>query len=119
MQTSAPNYDPALVGVAIDNITAGLERVLGGFAHLKQLLAATTAAPEDEVFDPKDPANKYEIGGLEKLTPRGVEICYRLFDAGKSRYAVAHLMDISFGAATHRFKVWEKEGGLGRKSQPL
>jgi len=119
MQTSTLAYDPVAVGSAIDNITAGLERVLGGFAHLKQLLAADAAATSDAAFDPKDPANKYEIGGLEKLTPRGVEICYRLFDAGKSRYAVANLMDISFGAATHRFKAWEKEGGLGRKRQPL
>jgi hypothetical protein len=66
-----------------------------------------------------DPANKYQVGGLEKLTKRGVEICYRLFDAGKTRYAVASLMKISFGAATHRYKAWEKEGGLNRVKQPL
>jgi hypothetical protein len=51
--------------------------------------------------------------------PRGIEICCRLFDAGKSRYAVAALMDISFGAATHRLDAWKKLGGVNRNKQPL
>jgi hypothetical protein len=54
-----------------------------------------------------DSANKLEVGGLMKLTPQGIEICYRLFDAAKSRYDVATLMDISFGAATHRLEAWK------------
>jgi hypothetical protein len=54
-----------------------------------------------------------------KLTPRGIEICYRLFDAGKIRYAGASLMDISFGAATHRFDAWKKLGGADRIKLPL
>jgi hypothetical protein len=63
--------------------------------------------------------NKYEAGGLEKLTRRGTEICYRLFDAGKTRYAVSELMNISFGAANHRYKAWEKAGGNNRTRETI
>ena len=108
----------AAIGAAIDDITSGLERVMAGFADLKLLLVPEEAADTRE-FDPLDPANKYEVGGLEKLTKRGVEICYRLFDSRKTRYAVASLMKISFGAATHRYKAWEKVGGFNRVKQPL
>jgi hypothetical protein len=115
---SPPPYDAAAVGAAIDAITAGLERVTAGFSTLKALLAPP-AQSRPVSFDPKDPANKQLIGGLEKLTPRGVEICYRLFDAGNSRYAVASLMIISFGAANHRFAAWQKLGGINSVKQPL
>ena len=74
---------------------------------------------DDAEFDPKDERNKHEVGGLMKLTPRGVEVCYRLFDQGKTRYSVATLMDISFGAATHRHLSWGKAGGVNREKQPL
>lgn len=104
---------PTDIACAIDDITLGLERVLVGFANLKALLIEGEEAPE---YDPRDPANKHEDG---KLTDRGVEICYRLFDAGKSRYAVGAEMQISFSAANHRFEAWKKEGGLGRVKQPL
>jgi hypothetical protein len=69
---------------------------------------------EDEL-DPKNPLNKVGVN----LSPRGVEVCYRLFDAGKTRYAVKELLDISYGAATHRYHAWEKTGGKSRKRQPL
>jgi DNA-binding NarL/FixJ family response regulator len=72
--------------------------------------------PQTVDFDPKDPHNKNADG---KLTPRGVEICYRLFDMGKTRYAVAEAMKISFGAATHRLDAWQKSGGSGRVKQPM
>lgn len=103
----------AAIVEAIDNITAGLERVMTGFANLKVLLVPEPDVPE---FDPRDPANKNEDG---KLTERGVEVCYRLFDAGKSRYAVGAEMQISFSAATHRFEAWKKEGGVDRVKRPL
>jgi hypothetical protein len=111
-------YDPVAIGTAIDDITAGLERVMAGFANLKLLLVPESSFGTIE-FDPRDPANKHEVGGLEKLTDRGVEICYRLFDSGKTRYAVASLMQMSFGAATHRYKAWEKAGGVNRVRRPL
>lgn len=107
------NYDQKAVGEAIDNITSGLERVMTGFANLKALLAPVTDLPE---IDPRDPANKLEDG---KLSERGVEVCYRLFDAGKSRYAVGVEMNISFSAASHRFEAWKKAGGIDRDKLPL
>lgn len=115
--TSLP-YDPDAVGAALENIIAGLERVTAGLSNLKLLFGSED---QDRMldFDPKDPANKYEVGGIEKLTERGVEICYRLFDAGKSRYAVATLMEISHGAATHRYNAWLKAGGVNRVKRPL
>jgi len=65
--------------------------------------------------DPANPHNKTVDG---KLTPEGVECCYRLFDEGKSRYSVARTMRISFAAATHRFRAWREAGGRARKSEP-
>lgn len=115
---SSKSPNPAAVAEAINNITAALERMTAGFITLKSLLLPE-AEIETAAFDPKSPANKHEVGGLMKLTPRGIEICYRLFDSGKSRYAVAMLMEISFGAATHRFDTWKKLGGVNRSKQPL
>jgi hypothetical protein len=70
--------------------------------------------PEDGL-DSGNPLNK--VGQF--LTPRGIEVCYRLFDMGKTRYAVADALKISYGAATHRFHAWEKLGGRDRKRMPL
>jgi hypothetical protein len=69
---------------------------------------------EDEL-DPKNPLNKVGVN----LSRRGIEVCYRLFDAGKTRYAVKELLGMSYGAATHRYHAWEKLGGKSRKRQPL
>lgn len=92
------------------------ERVPTGFADLKSLMAPVPDHSDGLKNDPREPANKLENG---KLTDRGVEVCYRLFDAGKSRNAVGAEMEISFGAATHRFEAWKKAGGLDRTKQPL
>jgi hypothetical protein len=56
---------------------------------------------------PNHPLNQYESGNL---TARGVDVCYRLFDFGKSPMAVAHLMQISLTAATKRKKMWQAAG---------
>ncbi|WP_316181367.1 MULTISPECIES: hypothetical protein [unclassified Bradyrhizobium] len=69
-----------------------------------------------EVDDPKDPRNKLPDG---KLTERGVEVCYRLFDAGMTRYAVKEAMGISYGAATHRMDAWKKAGGHNRPKMAI
>lgn len=96
--------DPQPALSLIDNIQAELDRLRG-------LLQPRT--PE---FDPKDPRNKTADG---KFTPRGVEICYRLFDKGATRYAVSRAMNISFGAASHRQTAWGKAGGAARKKMRL
>lgn len=48
------------------------------------------------------------------LTKRGAEICYRLFDLGKSPIAVAYLMGITLRSAERRRQGWIKAGGLKR-----
>jgi hypothetical protein len=48
------------------------------------------------------------------LTKRGVEICYRLFDLGKSPTAVAYLMGMTLRSAERRRQSWIKAGGLHR-----
>ena len=70
-------------------------------------------------LEPSDPANPHNKTVDGKLTPDGVECCYRMFDEGKSRYSVARAMKISFAAATHRFKVWREAGGTSRKRSLL
>lgn len=84
----------------IDSITRDLSR-LRGLLQPQEL----------DVGDPKDPRNKTADG---KLSERGVEVCYRMYDNGLTRYAVADGMAISYGAATHRFGAWQKAGGQGR-----
>ncbi|WP_027545299.1 hypothetical protein [Bradyrhizobium sp. WSM2254] len=84
----------------IDSITRDLSR-LRGLLQPQEL----------DVGDPKDPRNKTADG---KLSERGVEVCYRMYDSGLTRYAVADGMAISYGAATHRFGAWQKAGGQGR-----
>ena len=97
-----PNLQHALS--LIDGIQSELDRLRG-------LLEPPTVK-----FDPKDPRNKTADG---RLTPRGVEICYRLFEEGKTRYAVSQAMNISYGAASHRQTAWKKVGGASRKREPL
>lgn len=48
------------------------------------------------------------------LTKRGVEICYRLFDLGKSPMAVAYLMGMTLRSAERRKQGWTKAGGSKR-----
>ncbi len=93
-KTPIETLDPVAVANAIDTVSSALERAITGLQNLKNLLVQPEPAAE---FDPKDPANKFPDG---KLTPRGGEVCYRLFDAGHTRYKVGELMDISFSAAT-------------------
>ena len=66
--------------------------------------------------DARDPRNKTHDG---KLTARGIELCYRLFEAGKTPYAVGSALGISFGAAKHRQGAWQRVGGVNRVRMPL
>ncbi|MEA2861133.1 MAG: hypothetical protein QOC72_3172 [Methylobacteriaceae bacterium] len=113
--TSANPETIAAIAQTLENIIEGLERTATGCRTLKSLLPD----PERKMapnLDPKDPANKFEVGGLMKLTPRGVDVCNHLFEIGLSRYAVARAMGISFGAANHRFQTWKKRGGVEKRS---
>lgn len=62
--------------------------------------------------------NGYDGGpSTGHLTKRGAEICYRLFDLGKSSIAVAYLMGISWQAAKLRQKRWNEAGGVHRQKE--
>jgi hypothetical protein len=69
-----------------------------------------------DALQPYHPANQYTSGNLTK---RGVEVCYRLYDQGKSPLAVAHLMAISVSAAINRKKLWQTAGGIQRSKAEL
>lgn len=68
---------------------------------------------------PRFPANHYNNGSdggpaTGHLTKRGVEICYRLFDMGKSPLAVSYIMGMSLRAARLRQNGWRDAGGPNR-----
>jgi hypothetical protein len=65
---------------------------------------------------PRHPYNKHDSG---KLTSRGIEVCYRLFDIGKSSLAVAHIMQVSLATARRREKMWRQEGGKKRPQKDV
>jgi len=67
-------------------------------------------------YHPSHPLNSYEN---HRLTRRGQEICYRLFDLEKSAMAVAVLMQISSASAKKRKRQWQDLGGKNRKRVPL
>ncbi|MDR9764209.1 hypothetical protein RJJ37_32115 [Rhizobium redzepovicii] len=69
---------------------------------------------ESEQTDPRHPANQYDDG---RLTRRGQEVCYRLFDQGLSPEAVAHLMGLKLASARIRQRRWLDIGG--KKRQPV
>ncbi|PWJ84289.1 hypothetical protein C7441_106205 [Pseudaminobacter salicylatoxidans] len=100
MAASKQHIDPKPILELIARMEADLERLKG------------MLQPPAQEFDPADPRNKTSEG---KLTPEGVECCYRMFDEGKSRYSVARAMKISFAAATHRLNSWRKAGGKKRQ----
>ena len=59
------------------------------------------------------------VPSIGHLTRRGVEICYRLFDLGKSPMAVAYLMGMTLRSAERRQRGWLKAGGLQRPRRPV
>jgi DNA-binding NarL/FixJ family response regulator len=67
-------------------------------------------------YAPDHPLNQHDDN---RLTKRGIEICYRLFDLGKSDMAIAHLMRLSLEAVKARKKLWLKLGGKKRPTVNL
>ena len=53
------------------------------------------------------------------LTSRGTEILYRLFDDGAGYNRASKALGITQTAARNRKGLWEKQGGLNRKREPL
>lgn len=69
------------------------------------------------LYDPRWPDNRY--GERQRLTPRGVETCYLLFDMGKSALAVAHIMELSLASARRRERLWRSAGAAARAARPF
>jgi hypothetical protein len=67
-------------------------------------------------YNPGGIYTKYDDGRLTKL---GAEICYRLFDLGKSPMAVAHLCGLNLAAVRRRRKMWAASGGKKRRKIDL
>ncbi|QQO15190.1 hypothetical protein JJB99_03095 [Bradyrhizobium diazoefficiens] len=67
-------------------------------------------------LEPDDPAHFRDNGTLSE---RGVEVCYRLFDAGKTPLAVAYMMRVSKRTTLARHKEWKKIGGVKRPTVEL
>jgi len=67
------------------------------------------------IADGSDPRNK---NGLN-LTPRGVEILYRLFDDGAGYNRAAKTLGITQGAAKNRKAKWNASGGASRTKLAL
>lgn len=70
----------------------------------------------DGKWHPDGPWSRYDNGGSRdgRLTRIGEEICFRLFDLGRSTMAVAHLCRITLAAAKKRHSMWERLGGTKR-----
>jgi hypothetical protein len=101
---------------ALDGLTAHLTGLTIAVNNLKAVLTPDEETSRLGEFDPRDPANKMSNG---KLTDRGIEVCYRLFDRGENRNKVAEQMVITFTAATHRYNAWLKLGGPERQKGTL
>jgi len=105
----------ALSPTDIDAVLSLVGEARANLDRIEAMLRGPVSSEPDDDLDPKSPLNKNGVN----LTPRGVEVAYRMFDAGRTRYAVSEALDISYGAATHRFHAWEKLGGKNREPQPL
>lgn len=77
--------------------------------------AGTVKYKMPTLADGHDPRNK---NGLN-LTPRGVEILYRVFDDGGGYNRAAKMLQISQGAAKNRKGLWQRLGGPNRQKEIL
>jgi hypothetical protein len=115
------SFDRMLFGAAEKTFLAELKRLdrkILRLAKVRQseikLLNAELSLEGTELegeCGPQHPLSHYDDG---RLTKRGVEICYRLFDRNKSAMAVAHLIGLSLRAARKRQRMWETLGGKDR-----
>lgn len=97
------------IDVSINARVAELEGAGGSPTVSRQFYKTPTLA------DGHDPRNK---NGLN-LTPRGVEILYRVFDDDGGYNRAAKMLNISQGAAKNRKAMWVREGGKNRTKQTV
>jgi hypothetical protein len=103
MPSQSATYDARAMLDAIDAAQAAMSNFFDRMRALVQ--------PQPAMFDPNDA--RYKLPN-RTLTDEGAELVYELFDSGKTRFAVKKTMDISFGAADYRFKLWQRMGGQNR-----
>ena len=65
---------------------------------------------------PGHPLNQYDDG---RLTPRGIEICYRLFEDHYSNAAIGAALGISIKSVQNRRHLWKAGGGESRSRQVI
>lgn len=99
----------AAIDTSINAQIAALDGEGGPRASIPPVYKTPTLA------DGHDPRNK---NGLN-LTPRGVEILYRVFDDDGGYNRAAKMLKISQGAAKNRKALWVREGGKTRTKQTL
>ena len=80
---------------------------------LPPTVASAFKSPSQE--DGRDLRNKND----KNLTPRGVEILYRVFDDGGGYNRAAKMLTISQSAAKNRKAMWTRLGGANRKKEIL
>lgn len=107
--------DPEAAMAAITALRFYLDRLEALVSPALAALPANPANPAVDLLDPLDPRNK---SGWN-LTDRGIEVCYRLFDQGKSIYEVKVAMNFSYVAAKYRYDAWCKAGGKDRPKGEL
>ena len=111
---------------AVEGISKATAEVAQHSATLAKLCAEVLAGGPAEIALPQskakptreqcqDPKNKIGVN----LSPRGVEIIYRLFDHDSSVRAASLAMSISHRAAKWRKGAWEKAGGKDRPTTNL
>ncbi len=105
MSSQSQTYDAEALLDAIDAMQTAM-------TNFCERLRALVQQPQPPKFDPNDP--RYKMAN-RALTDAGVEMVYGMFDTGQTRFAVKKAMDISFGAADYRYKLWQKMGGRNRK----
>lgn len=98
---------------AVNVINAIFDKILTDLAPSKPTAEATIKMPT--LADGHDPRNK---NGLN-LTPRGVEILFRVFDDAGGYNRAAKMLNITQAAAKNRKAQWVNAGGVQRQKMLL
>jgi hypothetical protein len=96
-------------------VDTSIDAMIAGVVDPTAPAARTVVYKMPTLADGHDLRNK---NGLN-LTPRGIEILYRVFDDDGGYNRAAKMLNISQGAAKNRKAIWTREGGKNRAKQTL
>ena len=99
----------------LDKLDKKITRQLAKRKKELNILNAELSTIDSKILNEIFPDHPLNFASNGKLTTRGIESCYRLFDLNISTLAVAHLMKLSYRATMNRRKAWEKVGGQHRQ----